>query len=57
MCCFVQFGTICTIFKNVKNAHGGVLFVVKLQASKSRTPPWVFFTFLNFTNGTKSCKA
>ena len=38
-------------FKNVKNTHGGVLLLVKLQASacnftKSNTPPWLFFTFL-----------
>ena len=37
--------------KNVKNTHGGVLLLVKLQAEaesnfiKSNTPPWVFFTF------------
>ena len=36
--------------KNVKNTHGGVLRLVKLQASacnftKSSTLPWVFFTF------------
>ena len=36
--------------KNVKKTHGGVLLLVKLQASacnstKSNTPPWVFFTF------------
>ena len=36
--------------KNVKNTHGGMLLLVKLQASvcnftKSNTPPWVFFTF------------
>ena len=31
--------------KNVNNAHGEVLLLVKLQA-KSNTPPWVFFTFL-----------
>ena len=37
--------------KNVKNTHGGVLLLVKLQAevcnfnTKSNTPPWVFFTF------------
>ena len=47
----------CTIWyhwynlKNVKNTHGGMLLLVKLQASarnftKSNTPPWVFFTFL-----------
>ena len=30
---------------NVKNTHGGVLLLVKLQANKSKTPPWVFFTF------------
>ena len=32
-------------FKNLKNTHAGVLLLVKLQASKSNTPPWVFFTF------------
>ena len=37
--------------KNVKNTHGGVLILVKLQASadnftKINTPPWVFFTFV-----------
>ena len=37
--------------KNVKNTHGGVLILVKLQAvacnfTKINTPPWVFFTFL-----------
>ena len=36
--------------KNVKNTHGWVLLLVKLQAStynftKRDTPPWVFFTF------------
>ena len=32
-------------FKNVKNTHGGMLILVKLQAffAKSNTPPWVFF--------------
>ena len=39
--------------KNVKDTHGGVLILVKLQASacnftKINTPPWVFFTFLKF---------
>ena len=56
---------LCTIwyhlynFKNVKNIHGGVLLLVKLQATacnfiKSNTTPWVFTRFLNWTNGTKS---
>ena len=36
--------------KNVENTHGGVLILVKLQASactftKINTPPSVFFTF------------
>ena len=40
-------------FKNMKNTHGGVLILVKLQASacnitKINTPPWVFFTFLKW---------
>ena len=30
---------------NVKNTYGGMLLTVKLQATKSNTPPWVFFTF------------
>ena len=37
-------------FKNMKNIHGGVLILVKLQGkvcnfTKINTPPWVFFTF------------
>ena len=37
-------------FKNVKNTHGRVLLLKKLQAkacsfTESNTPPWVFFTF------------
>ena len=36
--------------KNVKNTHGGVLILVKLEApacnfTKINTPPWGFFTF------------
>ena len=36
--------------KNVKNTHGGVLLLVKLQDvacnfTKSNTPPWLFFKF------------
>ena len=36
--------------KNVKNTHGGVLLLVKLQTktcnfTKSSTAPWVFLTF------------
>ena len=36
--------------KNVKNTHGGVLILVKFQASacnftKINIPPWVFFAF------------
>ena len=39
-----------------------MLLSVKLQVltcnfSKRNTPPWVLFTFLNCTNGTKSCNA
>ena len=37
-------------FRNVKNTHGGVLLLAKLQVqacnfTKSNTPPWVFFMF------------
>ena len=57
-----RFGTVCTILKNVKNTHGEVLLLVKLQASacsftKSNISPWVFSHFLNCTNDTKSRKA
>ena len=45
--------------KKVKNTYVGLLLLVKLQTKvdnflKSNTPPWVFFTFLKLTNGTKS---
>ena len=40
----------------MKNTHGGVLLLA-CNFTKSNTPPWVFFTFLNCTNGTKSRKA
>ena len=29
---FAWFGTICTIYKHVKNTHGGVILLTKLQA-------------------------
>ena len=32
-----RFGIICTILKNVKNTHGGVLLLLKLQASAHGT--------------------
>ena len=40
--------------ENVKNAHGGVLLLVELQAegcnfTKSSTPPGVIFTWANCT--------
>ena len=49
-------------FKKRENTHGGALLLVKLHAevcnfTKSNTPPWVFFKFLNCKNGTKSRKA
>lgn len=48
---------LCTIsylihnLKNVKSTHAGVLILVKLQGLVAG------FTFLKFSNGTKSCKA
>ena len=38
MRCFARSGTICTILKNVKNSHRGVL-VFGLQLTKSIIPP------------------
>ena len=58
--CFPRFGTTFTIFKNVRNIHGGVLFLVMLQVSfcnftKSKSLLYGCFTrFLNCTNGPKS---
>ena len=58
--CLVRFLILCSLhyncdplcdllplcnLKSVKNNHGGVLFLVKLQSFKSNTPTWVFFTF------------
>ena len=40
----------------MKNAHGRVIHLVKLQ-TESITPPWGFSRFLNCTNGNKSRKA
>ena len=42
------FGTIFCNLKNVKNTHGWMLLLVKLQVSftKSNTPLWVFLAFL-----------
>ena len=50
---FIQFNQSCPgIIKNekMKNTHGGVLIIVKLQTetcnfTKINTSPWVFFTF------------
>ena len=46
---FARFGTICRIFENLKNTHGGVLLLALLHGCFSR--------FMNCANGTKSCKA
>ena len=40
--------------KNVKNTHGIVLLLAfACNFTNISTPPWVFFTFLNPTNGKK----
>ena len=43
--------------KNVKNTHGGVLLLVKLQAKSLALLHGCFSRVLNCTNGTKSRKA
>ena len=48
--------------RDVKSTRGGVLLIVKLQASacmftKSSTPPLVFWSFFNCSNGIKLLKA
>ena len=58
--CFAQFGTVCTIFKKVKNTHGGMLLLVKLQASvcnftKNNTPPRVFLMFFKIVQMVSNC--
>ena len=45
-------------FKNLKNTHGIVILLFKLQVevsnfNKSITLPWMFLRFLNYTNGSK----
>ena len=59
MWCVAWFGPICTILKNVKNTHRGMLLLVKLQASACNftLPHGYFSRFLNCINGTKSRKA
>ena len=60
---FVKGATLCLIwcnlynFENVKNTHGGVLLLIKLQASKVTLLHGCFSRYLNCTNGTKSQKA
>ena len=57
------YATLCLIwcnlynFENVKNTHGGVLLLIKLQASKVTLLHGCFSRYLNCTNGTKSQKA
>ena len=43
--------------KNVKNIHGGVLILVKLQAEVALLHDGCFSRFLNCTNGTKARNA
>ena len=50
---FAGFGNICAILKKVKNTHGGVLLLAKLQV-KATLVNGCFPHFLNVTNGTKS---
>ena len=44
--------------KNMKQTHGRMLSLIKLQAktTKSNTLPYLFFMFLNCKNGIKSRK-
>ena len=57
MCCAIWYHLL--ILKNVKNTHGGVLLLVKLQAFllKVTLLHGCFSCFLNCKNDTKSCKA
>ena len=43
--------------QNVKNTHGGVLILVKLQGLKLTLPHGCFSSFLNCTNDIKSRNA
>ena len=49
-----RFGTICSNLKNVKNTHGGVLILVKLQA-KVKLLHRVFFTFFKLLQMVIDC--
>ena len=55
MCCAIWYHLY--NLKNVKNTHGGVLILVKLQALKLALLHGYFSHFLNCANGTKSCNA
>ena len=50
-----RFGIIGTILKKWKHPWRSV--ATACNFTKSNTPPWVFFTFLNCKNGTKSRKS
>ena len=67
MWCFAQFGTFCTILRKWKHpleecyfyCYCWVLLLLQdliCNFNKSNTPPWVFFTFLNWIKGIKSRK-
>ena len=54
---FSRFGTICA--KRGKHPWRSITFnklvgYIAYNFTKSNTPPWVFFTFFNCANGTKS---
>ena len=51
--CVARFGTICTIQKTPMKE----CYFLACNFTKSNSAPWVFFTFLNGINGTKSRKA
>ena len=44
-------------FKKVKNTHGGVLLLVKLQALKVTLPRECFSRFLNCANSAKTAQS
>ena len=50
MTCFARFSTTCTVLKNEKNIHGGVLLLATLLHECIRR-------FINYTSGTESRKA
>ena len=55
MGCFARLGTICTILKNVKNTHGGMLLLVEMQAACNVILHGCFLRFFKIVQMVPNC--